>query len=213
MNSLFLCNSVSFLHIFEPSSVSIPAKKIVSIRGKSGSGKSTFLQFLNGMQNPTTGTIHYKDKRLFSYDILEHRKKVLLVTQNPVLFPGTVQENLLLGLRVHQREMAKDTNLKEYLQQFHLNISLEQSANTLSGGEAQRICIIRNLLLAPEVLLLDEPTSALDEKTAQQVLKILMEYRTQTGMEILMVTHSPALHSLGEFHLKIEQRRISEDNG
>jgi putative ABC transport system ATP-binding protein len=208
MKELFSCHSITFLNVIQSSTITIYDSFITSIKGPSGSGKSTFLSFLNGTKSPTSGVVFYKGNDIASMDIIDHRRNVTLVEQKPVLFPGTVYSNLTIGLQIQQKEIPHEKQLQEYLEDFHLTVSLQESMYSLSGGEAQRVCIIRCLLLQPEVLLLDEPTSALDENTADQILQYLMKIHKLSSMNLIYSSHSEKLCSLADKTIVLHKNRI-----
>ncbi len=210
MKELFSCHSITFLNVIQSSTVTIFDSFITSIKGSSGSGKSTFLSFLNGTKSPTSGIVFYKGKDIASMDIIHHRRNVTLVEQKPVLFPGTVYTNLTIGLEMQQKEFPHEKQLQEYLEDFQLTVSLQESVYSLSGGEAQRVCIIRCLLLHPEVLLLDEPTSSLDEGTADQILQYLMKVHKLSSMNLIFSSHSEKLCSLADKTIVLRKNRIED---
>jgi putative ABC transport system ATP-binding protein len=163
------------------------------IVGPSGSGKSTLLRCLNRLVEPTSGTVRFNGHDIRTLDPRELRRRVALVMQTPVLFEGTVRDNL----RVRPADAPGDFSeprLRDTLQEVGLEPDrLEQDATTLSGGEKQRVTIARALLRDPEVLLLDEPTSALDPPNALHVLATIAHLRTSRTLSIVAVTHQPDL--------------------
>ena len=128
-----------------------------------------------------------------TFDPRELRRRVALVMQTPVLFEGTVKDNL----RVRPADAPGDFSeprLRGALSEVGFDPDrLEQDATTLSGGEKQRVTIARALLGDPQVLLLDEPTSALDPPNAQLVLATIAGLRQTRGLSIVAVTHQPDL--------------------
>jgi len=208
MEELFLCNSISFLDILHPSDLIISTSKVTSITGPSGSGKSTLLYFLNGTKSPSSGDIFYKGQNILDIDIVLHRRKVLLVEQKPVLFPGSVQDNLIIGCEIQKKAIPSKQQLQQYLDEFKLHVALDGPMSSLSGGESQRICIIRCLLLEPEVLLLDEPTASLDEVTANHVIEYIIDMHHQNSMKLIYSSHSKKLSSIADEHIDIQQKKI-----
>lgn len=132
---------------------------------------------LNRLADPTEGSIYYLDKPLNCYPVLELRRQIGMVLQQPVLFPGTLRENILYGPFLAGRDSVVD--LRKYIDLAGLGgIALDREVSELSGGEKQRVALARTLANEPAVLLLDEPTSALDpgstdvvEKTVQLLKK------------------------------------------
>jgi putative ABC transport system ATP-binding protein len=154
---------------------------ITVLQGPSGSGKSTLLRLLNRLEAPDAGTVRYRGDDLATHDVLAHRREVGMVFQVPVLFPGTIADNLAVAQPVDPPA--------QLLERAGLPASfLEREADTLSGGEAQRACLARALGTRPRVLLMDEPTSALDHD-AVQVIERLARSLADDGVPIVLVTH------------------------
>jgi putative ABC transport system ATP-binding protein len=174
-------------------SFSLERGRGLTIVGPSGSGKSTLLRCLNRLVEPTSGTVKFNGRDVRTLDPRELRRRVALVMQMPVLFEGTVKENL----RIRPADAPGDfseARLRRALAEVGLEPDrLEQDATTLSGGEKQRVTIARALLRDPQVLLLDEPTSALDPPNALHVVAAIARLRTTRQLSIVAVTHQPDL--------------------
>lgn len=154
---------------------------ITVLQGPSGSGKSTLLRLLNRLEAPDGGIVRYRGDDLATRDVLAHRREVGMVFQAPVLFPGTVADNLAVAQPVDPPALL--------LEHAGLPASfLTREAGTLSGGEAQRACLARALGTRPHVLLMDEPTSALDHEAAL-VIERLARTLADEGVPIVLVTH------------------------
>jgi putative ABC transport system ATP-binding protein len=161
--------------------VTLPAGGITVLQGSSGSGKSTLLRLLNRLEAPTTGTVRYRGEDLAARDPLVHRREVGMVFQAPVLFPGTVADNLAVAAPEDPPELL--------LEQAGLPAAfLRRDAATLSGGEAQRACLARALATRPRGLRMDEPTSALDPAAAA-VIEALARALADDGVAVVLVTH------------------------
>ncbi|MCI1693752.1 ABC transporter ATP-binding protein [Aneurinibacillus aneurinilyticus] len=162
----------------------------IIITGPSGTGKSTLFRLLTRLEEPDEGQILYLGKPLFEWHPPELRQKLHYVFQAPVLFPGTVADNLSYSARLKgntlQTEEMEDLLRRVALPQNYISRRIEE----LSGGEKQRVNIARSLSLAPDVLLLDEPTSALDEKSAKHIESEIKAYH-EAGHTVLWITHSP----------------------
>ena len=178
---------------------------IVAVIGASGSGKSTFLRCLNCMEDPTSGSIIFRNVDItdMKVDINEHRQHMGMVFQHFNLFNNkTVLQNIMLapvhvrckGLKFWDRQAKQKVkeDEKERAMSLLRRIGLEDKANvypsTLSGGQKQRIAIIRSLAMNPDVILFDEPTSALDPEMVGEVLELMKEL-AEEGMTMVVVTH------------------------
>ena len=161
----------------------------ISLIGASGSGKSTILKLCADLIPISKGAICYREKSYTMYNPLELRKKISYCVQIPHLFGEKVYENLEFPFKV-RKSNVDDIRILEFLKRFNLEKSiLQKEIKSLSGGEKQRLAIIRNLLFTPDILLLDEVTSALDKENAEKVEDYIKELNRQ-GVTILWITHS-----------------------
>lgn len=161
----------------------------ISIVGPSGSGKSTFLKLCCHLISPTEGKITYKGKSIMEHNPTELRKNIAYCFQTPYLFGETVLDNISFPYSI--RGMKTDLKrAEELLILFNLdNDYLNKDVKNLSGGEKQRIALIRTLLFKPEILLLDEVTSALDIDNTV-IVENVMKSLNENGTTILWVTHN-----------------------
>jgi putative ABC transport system ATP-binding protein len=163
----------------------------LALIGPSGSGKSTLLRCLNRLAEPTGGIVRFNGRDIRSLDPRELRRQAALVMQTPVLFEGTVRENLRLRSTGAEDDFS-DERLAASLADVGLDPAmLAREASTLSGGEKQRVTIARAILRNPEALLLDEPTSALDPPNATLVIETVSRLREARRLSIVAVTHQP----------------------
>jgi putative ABC transport system ATP-binding protein len=164
--------------IIEGFCASIAAEGLTVMVGPSGAGKTTLLRLLNRLDDPDAGEVRFEGRDVRDYDVLELRRRVQLVGQVPVTFPGTVADNVGPD---HQR----------LLQQVGLDASLaSREADRLSVGEAQRMALARSLGRNPDVLALDEPTSALDTASKGGIERLIREL-ADSALTVVMVTHEP----------------------
>jgi putative lysine transport system ATP-binding protein len=167
--------------------------EVVTIIGASGSGKSTLLRCINLLEEPTSGSILFKEKELtsLSTDINQLRQKIGMVFQSFNLFNNyNVLENCTLGpikLLKMSKEKA-DQIATEKLVQVGLKDFITYDTKKLSGGQQQRVAIARSLCMNPDVMLFDEPTSALDPEIVGEVLDVMTNLAKQ-GMTMIVVTH------------------------
>ena len=176
--------------ILDDISYSLEEGEFLSITGPSGSGKSTLLKIIATILSRTEGEIRYQGKSLDEYEPTEYRKEVSYTFQTPVLFGKTVRDNLAFPYEIRKKEFDEKKAVA-YLESVGLPKEyLNKEINTLSGGEKQRVALIRNVLFQPKILLLDEVTSALDEANRQIIWKWLQEMRNHSDMTIIMVSHN-----------------------
>lgn len=177
------------VEILKNISFNIEKGDCISIVGKSGSGKSTILKVIADLLPISSGNLYFNGKCYTSYNPIELRRKISYCIQTPILFGENVYENLELPFKIRNEKIDK-FRVIELLEKFNLNESiLENNINSLSGGEKQRISIIRNLLYKPDILLLDEATSALDEENTKVIEEYIKELN-RLGVTILWITHS-----------------------
>jgi putative ABC transport system ATP-binding protein len=173
--------------VLDEVTTAIPANGITLVSGPSGTGKTTLLRLCNRLEVPDAGRVCYRGQPLDELDPLSLRRRVGMVFQRPVPFPGSVADNLAVA---HPEASAEE--LSTVLERVALDSGLlDQDARTLSGGELQRMCLARTLVTQPETLLLDEPTSALDQQPKRVFEKTARDLAAQ-GITIIWVTHDDA---------------------
>jgi putative ABC transport system ATP-binding protein len=171
-------------HLLRDVSLTIAPCGVTVLVGPSGAGKSTLLRCCNRLEAPTSGTIRFGGVDLTTLDPLQHRRRVAMVFQQPVVFPGSILDNLRAGSPSMEVERAH-----ALLARVGLDAAMvDREADTLSGGEAQRVVLARALATDPQVLLADEPTSALDDRATAK-LEELGTALSRDGIPIVWVTH------------------------
>ena len=204
------------VHALSHCNLSVKKGEVVAIIGPSGSGKSTLLRCLNLLEQPTSGTIYFKDVALngkkVNLDL--HRREMGMVFQHFNLFPHlTVKKNLELApslLKLKDKE-AISKRADELLARVGLADKANAYPKSLSGGQQQRIAIARALAMDPDVILFDEPTSALDPEMVGEVLELMKEL-AHTGITMLVVTHEMGFaREVSNRVIFIDEGRIQED--
>lgn len=161
--------------------------------GPSGSGKTTTLKMINRLIDPTEGTISLHGKQLTDYDLKELRLSIGYVLQQIALFPNlTVAENIeLISEMKHWKKEERRKRATELLRKVNLAPEeyLQRKPSELSGGEQQRIGILRAIAAQPDVILMDEPFSALDPISRNQLQELIKELHQELNSTIVFVTH------------------------
>lgn len=183
-------------HVLKDLDLEIKEGEVIGLIGPSGSGKSTLIRSINLLEEPTSGTITFKDQKLkaSSKNIDQVRQKIGMVFQHFHLFPHkTVLENITfapLTTGLMKKDQAEKKAL-ELLETMGLSDKKDAYPNSLSGGQKQRVAIARALAMDPEVMLFDEVTSALDPEMVGEVLNVMKDL-AKSGMTMVIVTHEMA---------------------
>lgn len=185
--SLSLKKKEHNLMLLDHVSLKIRRGRVHALLGPSGSGKSTLLYTLNRLREISEGKIYLDDTETRLLNVLELRRRVGLVMQKAIFFPGTVSDNILYGPRIHGKELSDPGY---YLELVGLNKDfVNRDPNTLSGGQQQRVSIARALANDSEVLLLDEPTSALDAQASEHLEEVVTHLCQERQLTVVWVTH------------------------
>lgn len=176
-----------------PGTLQVTSGEFLCIDGPSGSGKSTFLKYLAQLIKPNLrveGRVYFHGKALEDWNPQSLRRSISYCSQAPQLFGQTVLDNLAFPSQIRGKEFRQG-RCRDLLVAAGLPASIiEKEVRGLSGGEKQRVALIRNLLYPPEVLLLDEITAALDESNRQKIWHLLDQVRAESGGTFLLVSHN-----------------------
>ena len=180
-------------------SLDVGTSEFLALLGSSGSGKSSLLNLIAGLDRPTSGTVVVQDRdlaRLSREELAKYRLHIVgMVFQSFNLIPSmTVIENVELPLRFAEAERGRrDSLAREALERVGLGKRLDHRPGELSGGEQQRTALARALINRPKLLLADEPTGNLDSHTGTEIMDLIREFNESLGMTVVMVTHERAL--------------------
>ena len=170
-------------YVFENMSFQVHVNEIVAIIGPSGCGKSTLLRMISGLESIEEGSIHFDEIQMDS---------IGYIFQKPVLYPHlNVEGNITLGISEKLSRKEKRMLIKSELKTVGLEGFSSRKIETLSGGEAQRIAVVRALLNNPKLLLLDEPFSALDLPTRRKIAEDTRSILKSKNIQAIHVTHDP----------------------
>lgn len=208
--SLLEFTNVSFSNkddlIISDLSLKIEYGDFVSVVGPSGSGKSSFLKLCSHLYTPTSGKIFFKNRDLLDYNPIELRRSISYCFQTPYLFDKIVLDNLIFPYKIRNKE-SDLARIHYLLKLFNMSEAyLHKDIKSLSGGEKQRISLIRSLIFKPEILLLDEVTSALDVDNTILVEDIINTLN-KDSVTVLWITHNP------EQSKKYANKLLSLENG
>lgn len=180
-------------------SLQVAPGDFVALLGSSGSGKSSLLNLIAGLDRPTGGSIVVQGSDLAQLSRLalaQYRLRTVgMVFQSFNLIPSmTVQENVELPLRFAEMERPQRAKVsREAIERVGLSARMDHKPSQLSGGEQQRVALARALVNQPKLLLADEPTGNLDSKTGSGIMDLIDSFNRNLGMTVLMVTHERAL--------------------
>lgn len=178
--------------IFSAININISKGEIVALLGPSGCGKSTLLRMICGLESVEVGTISFSDDEAMVSEVANIHQSVGLIFQKPVLFPHlSVAGNIILGMSKPPSRKLRNEVAEKYLEDVGLSGFSKNSVETLSGGEAQRVCLVRALISEPKLLLLDEPFSSLDVKSRRKIAIETKQILKKKGISALHVTHDP----------------------
>ena len=180
-------------------SLEVRAGEFVALLGASGSGKSSMLNLLAGLDRPSSGSVVVQDRdlaKLSREDLAKYRLYVVgMVFQTFNLIASmTLIENVELPLRFAEVDRSKRENMaRAALERVGLRARLDHRPSEISGGEQQRAALARALINRPQILLADEPTGNLDSHTGTEIMGLIREFNRELGMTVVMVTHERAL--------------------
>jgi ABC-type lipoprotein export system ATPase subunit len=198
-------NSEMKKNALEKTNFTVEQGSIHVVEGKSGSGKSTFLSIIGGMEFPTSGKVYYKNESF--YDLPDDKQSQIrgekfgFVFQSFQLIPElTVRENIELPLKFLKKKEAKlKVSVKELAKELGIDSQLDKRPSFLSGGEQQRAAIARALITEPEILFADEPTGNLDQMTTKSIVNLLTKLNRERNLSLVVVTHEPNLFQVPHY--------------
>lgn len=167
--------------------------EVTGLLGPNGAGKTTLLKILTFVLNPTTGKVFFRGNRVdfAGGRLMDLRRKVVLVQQEPILFTSTVENNVAFPLRVRKvQKIRRETLVEEFLDLVGMLDFKHATAHKLSGGETQRVAIARALACLPEVILMDEPTANVDIENQIVIERIIQEINRKRGISVIFTTHN-----------------------
>ena len=205
-------NGQNLTEVIKGINFSINQNERLAIVGKSGSGKTSLLMLMAGLEKPTLGSIKFQNQELTTYSedqLTDFRKKNIgIVFQSFYLIPSyTALENVALSLEINFKKNAL-AQAEEILIDLGLKDRLYHFPNQLSGGEQQRVAIARAIIDKPELILADEPTGNLDEENSQIIADLLFNISQKYQKSLCLVTHDQELAKKCDRLMKIDNGTI-----
>ena len=210
----FKTNNVSQL-VLKNINLEIKANEFITIMGPSGGGKSTLLQIISLLTAITSGEIYFNDMKINFNDEKKlntiRREYIGLIFQNPNLISSlNVVENIIIAMNSTESYKTKLQRAKILLKRVGLETKYNSNISSLSGGEAQRVSIVRALVNNPKLLLCDEPTGSLDSVNSAKIMDLLLEMKKEFGCTLIIVTHDKEIGNLGMKKLFLKDGEIHE---
>ncbi len=178
--------------ILDIDSLSFEEGKLHTLRGQNGAGKTTLLHILALVSPPSEGRVKFFDEEIdYTNERQLHklRQNIVLMEQLPIMFSGSVEKNICFGMKMRKISKAEQARkLDEVLELLEIGHLKNYRANTLSGGETQRVALARTLVLEPKCIILDEPTASVDKSSRELIESILKKLTPK--YTLIMTTHS-----------------------
>ena len=201
-------------HVFDDASMTFEQGVSYAIMGASGSGKSTAIHLLAGIDCPSSGIICLQDPAIDNDRVekkeLSFAQNISLVFQQAMLFAElTVLENVMIkAILSGTVEQKSYEHAYQLLQEVGLADKAQVFPAMLSGGQQQRVAILRAIFIVPKFLLVDEPTGNLDDACGQQVIDLLLYYHKKYGMGLIMSTHNQQIAERMEYVVRVENKKL-----
>ena len=220
MNVLLKLNKVNLkyktgkdnIRVLKDVNLTTKKKETISIIGESGSGKTSLIMLIGGLEKATSGKIFFKNNeitKLSEDEVSEiRRKNIGIIFQSFYLIPNyTAVENVALTLELNKFKNP-EKEARQLLDRFGLSHRFNNLPSQLSGGEQQRVDIARAIAMKPELILADEPTGNLDTENSIMISDILFKYVKEEGTSLIMATHDPKLANKAKRKIKIKDGKI-----
>jgi putative ABC transport system ATP-binding protein len=197
-------NGAARVHALTEVTLSLPHRELIVVHGRSGSGKTTFLNMIGGLDRPSSGRITVDGAEVSSLPeeaLVDYRRETVgFVFQSFGLIPIlTAAENVEVPLRLRRLEpAARAERVHDLLRLVDLSDRANHRPQELSGGEQQRVAIARALANEPRLLIADEPTAQLDSQRGRTIMSVMRKLVDERGVSVIVATHDPLLIGMGD---------------
>lgn len=193
----------------------IKNNELITIMGPSGGGKSTLLQIIALLTEKSEGAIYFNEEKINFKNEKKisciRRNNIALVFQNPNLISSlNVIENIIISINSDESYRQNFKKAKKLLDKVGLSEKYNAKVTSLSGGEAQRVSVVRAIINNPKLLLCDEPTGALDSGNSKKIMELLLRIKKETGCTLIIVTHDKDIGNLGERKIFLKDGEMHE---
>ena len=191
--------------IIDQLNIELQAGDIVAVIGENGAGKSTFINLILRLYTPCRGQILINNINIDNINIHSYRENICTVLQTDDLFKGTIEDNITVYKRYNLPMELLNLNLFSFINKYHSGIDtkIESKSSGVSGGEKQKIALLRALTKSGRILVLDEPTSNYDQESEEEFIKLISELKYDI---IIIVTHSEKIVNIANKVIKLEKR-------
>lgn len=199
--------------LYQDVSLKFDAEKFYAITGESGTGKTTFLSFLGGLDIPKEGNVRFSGKKISDIGLTNYRRKnvsIIFQAFNLIEYM-TAEENLMSALAITNSKHRGDrTYALKVLESVGIDSdTAKRNVKKLSGGQQQRVAIARALSVDAPIILADEPTGNLDEKNTKEITSIFVKTAHQEHKTVIVVTHDPLVASMADTVIQLHDRSFS----
>jgi subfamily B ATP-binding cassette protein MsbA len=197
-------------------SVRIPAGKMTAIIGPTGAGKSTLVDLIPRLIEPSSGEVYIDDVRLQEFDLATLRARIGFVTQTPLILEASISDNVRYGLakatQVEIEDACRNAHADEFIRRLPQGYEtvLGEGGSTLSGGQRQRLALARAFLRRATILILDEPTSSLDYETEHKIQTAMEDLRTGGKTTLIVIAHRLSTIHTADQIIVLDRGRVSE---
>ncbi len=205
------------LKVLHNVNVKIRSGKLTILRGRSGSGKTTLLNILSSLDRPTSGSVFLEGEDVCKMsdtkrDDIRRTKEGFIFQSVALISTMTGYENVEFAMRVAQNKMRNASQtIHEWLKLVDVDKRANHRPGEMSGGEQQRIAIVRAMINNPKVVFADEPTAELDTNTGLQVVELFKKLIEQKNITVVMTTHDPNMMELADCVYTLEDGRITDE--